>query len=187
MIRGPKHISRSGYKLETALDVFNVDPKDYICVDISATRGGITNCLLDKKAKKVYSIDVGASQYFESTHKNKKDVQEKTDLRSLVLPEKADIVMLDISHISLTHILKDISNLAKENGTIITIIKPQYEVEKKHILKDGIVDSEFREDAIKKVCDYAKTLGLQNKGVTESPITSVEGNTEFFAWFEKKN
>jgi 23S rRNA (cytidine1920-2'-O)/16S rRNA (cytidine1409-2'-O)-methyltransferase len=179
MIRRPKYINSGEYRLETALDVFNINPKDCVCVDIGASRGGFTECLLERGAKKVYGIDVGASQFFESTHKNKKDVEEKVDIRSLVLPEKADIVMLDISYISLTHILKDISNLAKDGGTIIALIKPQFEVEKKHILN-------FREEAIKKVCNYASTLGLQNKGITESPVKGVDGNMEFFGWFEKK-
>jgi 23S rRNA (cytidine1920-2'-O)/16S rRNA (cytidine1409-2'-O)-methyltransferase len=186
MIRSPKYINSGEYRLETALDVFNVDPKDCVCIDIGASRGGFTECLLERGAKKVYGIDVGAKQFFDSTHKNKKDVEEKVDIRSLVLPEKADIVMLDISNISLTYILKDISNLVKDKGTIIALIKPQFEVEKEHILKDGVVDPEYRENAIAKVIDYAFTLDLHNKGVTESPTKGVDGNVEFFAWFEKK-
>lgn len=186
MIRSPKYINSGEYRLETALDVFNINPKDCVCVDIGASRGGFTECLLERGAKKVYGIDVGASQFYESTHKHKKDVEEKVDIRSLILPEKADIVMLDISYISLTHILKDISSLAKDKGTIIALIKPQFEVEKEHMMKDGVVDPEHREDAIAKVSDYAFTLGLQNKGVTESPTKGIDGNIEYFAWFEKK-
>jgi 23S rRNA (cytidine1920-2'-O)/16S rRNA (cytidine1409-2'-O)-methyltransferase len=186
MIRNPEYITCGGYKLETALDVFNINPKNNICLDIGINRGGFEDCLLERGAKKVYGIDVGASQFFESTHKNKKDVEEKVDLRSLILPEKSDITMVDISFISLTYILKDISNLTKDGGNIILLIKPQFEVPKEHILKDGIVDPEFREEAIKKVCDYASTLGLHNKGVTESPVKGVDGNMEFFGWFEKK-
>jgi len=185
MIRDPKYITCGGYKLETALDVFNINPKDCVCVDIGASRGGFTECLLERGAKKVYGIDVGASEFHESTHKNKKGVEEKTDLRSLTLPEKSDITMVDISYISLTHILKDISNLTKDGGAIIALIKPQFEIGKEHILKFGTVNPERREDAIKKVCDYAFTLGLHNKGITESPIKGVDGNMEYFAWFEK--
>ena len=186
MLRDPKYISCGGYKLETALDVFNVDPKDSICIDIGASRGGFTTCLLERGAKKVYGIDVGVNEFYESTHKNKKGIEEKADLRSLILPEKSDITMVDMSFISLTHILKDISNLTKDGGKIILLIKPQYEVDKKHILKDGIVDPEYRENSIKKVSDYAFTLGLINKGITESPLKGIDGNTEFFALFEKK-
>jgi 23S rRNA (cytidine1920-2'-O)/16S rRNA (cytidine1409-2'-O)-methyltransferase len=186
MIRSPKYINSGEYRLETALDVFNINPKDCVCVDIGASRGGFTECLLERGAKKVYGIDVGASQFHESTHKHKKDVGEKLDIRSLVLPEKADIVMLDISYISLTHILKDIANLAKDKGTIIALIKPQFEVEKEYIMKDGVVDQNHREDAIQKVNDYASTLGLQNKGVTESPTKGVDENIEYFVWFDKK-
>jgi 23S rRNA (cytidine1920-2'-O)/16S rRNA (cytidine1409-2'-O)-methyltransferase len=186
MIRSPKYINCGGYRLETALDVFNINPKKCICIDIGISRGGFTDCLLERGAKKVYGIDVGASQFFESTHKNKKDVEEKVDLRSLILPEKADIVMLDISYISLTYILKDIAGLTKEGGNIIVLIKPQFELGKEHILKDGRVDPEFREEAIKKVCNYASTLGLLNKGITESPTKGVDENIEFFAWFGKK-
>jgi 23S rRNA (cytidine1920-2'-O)/16S rRNA (cytidine1409-2'-O)-methyltransferase len=186
MIRSPKYINCGGYRLETALGAFNINPKDCVCVDIGASRGGFTECLLERGAKKVYGIDVGASQFFESTHKNKKDVEEKVDLRSLILPEKADITMVDISHISLTYILKDIAGLTKEGGNIIVLIKPQFELGKEHILKDGRVDPEFREEAIKKVCNYASTLGLLNKGITESPTKGVDGNIEFFAWFGKK-
>ncbi|MEI7513405.1 MAG: SAM-dependent methyltransferase [bacterium] len=186
MIRSPEYINCGGYKLETALDVFNINPKNCVCVDIGISRGGFTECLLERGAKKVYGIDVGASQFFESTHRNKKDVEEKVDLRSLILPEKSDLTMIDISFISLTYILKDISNLTKEGGNIILLIKPQFEVPKEHILKDGIVDADHREEAIKKVCDYAGTLGLLNKGITESPVKGVDGNMEFFALFERK-
>ena len=186
MIRNPKYINSGEYRLETALDVFNINPKNCVCVDIGASRGGFTECLLERGAKKVYGIDVGASQFYESTHKNKKEFEEKIDIRSLVLPEKADIVLLDISYISLTYILKDISNLLKNNGIIIALIKPQYEIEKIYILKDGMVNPEFRENAISKVCDYAFTLGLQTKGVTESPAKGIYGNMEYFVWFEKK-
>lgn len=187
MIRDPKYISCGGYKLETALDVFNINPKGCVCVDIGATRGGFTECLLERGAKKVYGIDVGVNELYESTHKNKKGLEEKTDLRSLILPEKSDITMVDISYISLTYILKDIANLTKEGGNIIALIKPQFELGKEYILKDGIADPEHREDAIGKVCDYAFTLGLQTKGVTESPVKGIDGNMEYFAWFERKD
>ena len=186
MIRSPKYIASGGYKLETALEVFNINPKDCVCVDIGASRGDFTEFLLERGAKKVYGIDVGVSEFYESTHKNKKDVEEKTDIRSLVLPEKSDLTMIDISYISLTYILKDIANLTRKGGDIIALIKPQFEVEKEHILKDGIADPEHREDAIGKVCDYAFTLGLQTKGVTESPVKGIDGNMEYFAWFERK-
>lgn len=186
MIRDPKYILAGKYKLETALTVFNINPKNCVCIDIGINRGGFEEYLLERGAKKIYGIDVGANQFYESTHKNKKDAEEKLDIRSLVLPEKADITMVDISFISLTYILKDIANLTKEGGEIIALIKPQYEVDKKHILKDGTVDSEFREETIKKICDYAFTLGLKNKGITESPLKSADGNIEFFAWFQKK-
>jgi 23S rRNA (cytidine1920-2'-O)/16S rRNA (cytidine1409-2'-O)-methyltransferase len=187
MLRHPEYINCGGYKLETALDVFNINPKDCTCLDIGISHRGFNTCLLERGAKKVYSIDVGAEQFYESTHKNKKNIEEKVDLRSLVLPEKIDITMIDISHISLTYILKDISNLTKKGGDIILLIKPQFEVAPEHILKDGIVDPEYRENAIKKVCDYASTLNLINKGITESPVKGVDGNIEYFAWFEKKN
>ena len=186
MIRSPEYITCGGYKLETALDVFNISPKNFVCVDIGASRGGFTDCLLERGAKKVYGIDVGVDQLYSSTHKNKKGAEEKTDLRSLTLPEKSDLTMVDISYISLTYILKDISNLTKDGGNIVLLIKPQFEVGKEHILKDGIVDAKYREEAIKKICDYAFTLGLINKGITESPVKGIDGNIEFFAWFEKK-
>jgi 23S rRNA (cytidine1920-2'-O)/16S rRNA (cytidine1409-2'-O)-methyltransferase len=186
MIRNPNYITCGGYKLETALDVFNINPKNNVCIDIGINRGGFEECLLERGAKKVYGIDVGASEYYESTHKNKQEIAEKVDIRSLVLPEKAGITMVDISHISLTHILKDIANLTEKNGNIIVLIKPQYELPREFILKDGVADPEHKEEAIAKVCDYAFTLGLQNKGVTESPIKGVDGNMEYFAWFEKK-
>ena len=186
MIRNPNYITGGGYKLETALDVFNINPRDSVCVDIGISRGGFEECLLERGAKKVYGIDVGANQYYESTHNNKPEVADKVDIRSLVLPEKADITMVDISHISLTYILKDIANLTKNKGNIIVLIKPQYELSREFILRDGIADPEHREGAIAKVCDYAFTLGLYNKGITESPVKGVDGNMEYFAWFEKK-
>ena len=181
-----KYVSRGGYKLEAALNAFNINPKGLVCVDIGASTGGFTDCLLQCGAKKVYTIDVGTDQLAESIRDNKKViVAEHTDIRNISLPEKVELAVVDVSFISLTHILKDISNITTDSSTIITLIKPQFEVGREHILKHGIADPDFREESIKKVCDYAHTLGLLHKGAIESPIAGGDGNIEYLAWFEK--
>ena len=181
-----KYVSRGGVKLEGALEAFNVSPKGLICADIGASTGGFTDCLLQRGAKKVYAIDVGTGQLADTIRTNKKVIAfEQTDIRNLSLPEKANLTVVDLSFISLTHALKDVSNLTKEGGMIITLIKPQFEVGREHILKHGIADPEFREVAIQKVRDYAFTLGLIHKGTIESPITGGDGNVEFLTCFVK--
>ena len=181
-----KYVSRGGFKLEAALKAFNIDPKDLICADIGASTGGFTDCLLQHGAKKIYAIDVGTGQLVPQLRENKKVISlEHTDIRNISLPEKAELTVVDVSFISLTYVLKDISNITTPHGTIITLIKPQFEVGKEHILKHGIADPDFREESIDKIREYATTLGLLYKGSIESPITGGDGNVEYLAWFEK--
>ena len=182
-----KYVSRGGHKVEFALDVFNINPKGRVCADIGASTGGFTDCLLQKGARRVYAIDVGSDQLVKRIRENKKVISlEQTDIRNLVLPEKVDLAVVDVSFISLTYVLKDITNITKTGGDIVVLIKPQFEVGREHILKNGIADPDYREGAIDKVCNYAFTLGLINKGVTESPILGGNGNVEYLGWFEKK-
>lgn len=186
LLENIKYVGRGGLKLEAALKAFNIDPKGLICADVGASTGGFTDCLLQAGAEKVYAIDVGTGQLASQLLANKKLISlEQTDIRNISLPEKAELTVVDVSFISLTHVLKDISNITALGGTIITLIKPQFEVGKEHILKHGIADPDFREESINKVSEYATSLELLYKGAIESPITGGDGNVEYLAYFEK--
>lgn len=181
-----KYVSRGGHKLEGAIHTLNIKPKGYICADIGASTGGFTDCLLQHSAKKVYSIDVGTHQLHEVLRKDKRVVSmEQTDIRNVTLPEKVDLSVIDVSFISLTHVLKDVAHITKDAGKIIALIKPQFEVGREHILKNGIADPKYREAAIQKVCEYAKTIGLTHKKTIVSPIQGGDGNVEYLALFVK--
>jgi len=182
-----KYVGRGGLKLEKALEYFKINPKDMIAIDIGSSTGGFTDCLLQQDASRVYAIDVGSDQLDASLRENKKVVVlEKTDIRKATLPELADLAVIDVSFISLAHILSDAIRLTKPKADIIALIKPQFEVGAEHIGKNGIVkDEKAREEAIHNALRAGETLGLRASSVIESPIKGGEGNTEYLVLFRK--
>jgi len=150
----PKYVSRAGFKLEKALDYFNVDVKDLVILDAGISTGGFTDCLLQNRAKRIYGIDVGHGQVHEKLLNDPRLIlMEKTNLRHLdSLPELIDLVTLDLSFISILKVIPAVLNLIKPNAKIITLIKPQFEAEKKHISRGGIVkDENVHEEVINKI------------------------------------
>lgn len=183
-----KYVSRGGIKLEKAILEFEADVKDKVCLDIGASTGGFTDCLLQSGAKKVYALDVGYGLLAWKLRNDPRIVNiEKTNIRYLnksLIKEKADIITIDASFISLTKVIPVIIDLLKPRGIVIALIKPQFELKRGDVGKGGIVkDEAMHMEAVDKIKDFAITLGLEIKGVIESPILGQKGNREFFICF----
>ena len=186
-----KYVSRGGYKLERALKVFNYNPKDKICLDIGASTGGFTDCLLQNGAKKVYAVDVGKNQLHEKLKNDDRVISlEKTNARYLTekeIPEKVNCFVSDVSFISITKILPNICDLIEDGALGIILIKPQFELSKKEV-KDGVVkDKELHFKAIRNTIDKLEESCYCVKDLNYSTTWGPEGNIEFLALVEKNN
>ncbi len=182
------YVSRGGLKLEGALAEFGVDPTGAVCLDIGASSGGFTDCLLKHGASKVYAVDSGSGQLHPSLKGDKRVISlENVNARYLSeneIPERADITVMDVSFISQTKLYSAIIPLMKDGGVLITLIKPQFEVGRSGVGKGGIVrDEKKRREAVDNVISFASSLGLRNIKTIPSPIKGGDGNTEFLAQF----
>lgn len=177
---------RGSLKLAHALDAFHIDITGFICLDVGASTGGFTEVLLNRGAKKVIAVDVGTNQIIPELKQNQRVISlEGTDIRNLTPIEPVDLIVVDVSFISLTNI---VDGLVKWKArTIITLIKPQFEVARNISAKtDGIIKSESdRQSAIHNVVSVFKELGFENHGLIESPIHGGSGNVEYLALFKK--
>lgn len=183
-------VSRGGLKLEKALELFAVDVKDLVAIDVGASTGGFTDCLLQHGARKVFAVDVGYGQLAWKLRQDERVVNiEKTNIRYLdreKLGEVPDIAVIDVSFISLDKVLPHVSRLVKEGGSIVALIKPQFEVGRGEVGKGGVVrDSEKHQKVITAVHSLAESLGLIVRGITESPILGPKGNREFLINLKK--
>ena len=175
-------VGRGGQKLAHALKEFKIDPTGLTCADVGSSTGGFTDCLLQRGARKVYAIDVGTGQLDATLRSDARVVvMESTDIRTVAsLPEPIDLAVIDVSFISLSLVLPPVKKLLAPAGRIITLIKPQFEVGKGRLGKQGVVkDEAARAEAIAKIEEYAKSLGFEAKGVIPSPITGETGNVEY--------
>ena len=185
-----KYVGRGGLKLEKALEEFYICPSEYICLDVGASTGGFTDCLLQSNAKKIFAIDVGTNQLVWKLRNDERvEVRENVNARYLK-PEdfnvRFDLIVMDVSFISVTKILPAIKDLLTENGQIIVLIKPQFEVGKGEVGKGGIVTDESKHaEVIKRINNFAIEIGLQNLGLINSPILGADGNKEFLALYVK--
>ncbi|NPA16055.1 MAG: TlyA family RNA methyltransferase [Deferribacteres bacterium] len=178
------YVSRGGLKLEKALKHFRIDVKDKVCVDIGASTGGFTHCLLLNGAKKVYAVDVG---YGVLDWKLRNDprvvVLEKTNIRHMprsAVADRVDFVCVDVSFISLEKVLPKVKELLEEGGECVVLVKPQFEVGREKVSRGGIVREEaYRQEAVEKIKKTAQQLGFSVLGVTESPIKGAKGNVEY--------
>ncbi|OGB83587.1 hypothetical protein A3F66_04425 [candidate division TM6 bacterium RIFCSPHIGHO2_12_FULL_32_22] len=187
-ISEPKYVSRAGFKLEKALDHFNIDVKDLVALDAGISTGGFSDCLLQRDIKKIYGVDVGYGQVHEKVANNPKvEILERTNLRNLdKLSEKVDIATLDLSFISVLKVMDAVSNLLKDHAKLVVLIKPQFEAEKGDVSRGGIVKDERVHNAvIEKVVSGIKQYGFKCEGVIESPITGSSGNKEFLGYFSR--
>ena len=186
------YVSRGGLKLEKALKVFPVELTGKVCLDIGASTGGFTDCMLQNGAVRVYSIDVGRGQLAWKLRNDPRVVcMEKTNIRYVKpedLPELSDFASADVSFISLLKVLPAVKDLLKENSLIVCLIKPQFEAGRTQVGKHGVVkDPAVHEEVITKVLEAALSLGLQPEGLDFSPIKGPEGNIEYLALLKKKN
>ncbi len=183
----PKFVCRGGLKLEKALQFFDVDVRDKICLDSGLSTGGFTDCLLQQGAKKVYGVDVGYGQVHEKIRTDERVVvMERQNLRYLEsLPDLVEVVTLDLSFISVLKVLPSVAKVSKPNGDLIVLIKPQFEARREQIGSKGVVrDTKVHEEVIQNVIEGAKTLGYEYINHTVSPIKGAkEGNTEFLGHF----
>lgn len=182
----PAHpwVSRGGVKLAGALEQYPIDIEDHICVDVGASTGGFTEVLLNYGASLVYAIDVGRGQLHPSLHGNPKIISmEETDIRSLAgkrLEKRPDIVVIDVSFISLKHVLPAVLPLAAAPMHLLALIKPQFEADRKHSKKGIIRDEAVHRAVCDDISEFAASLGCTDIKVFPSSITGGDGNTEFF-------
>jgi len=185
-----KYVGRGGIKLESALTDFYICPSGYVCLDVGASTGGFTDCLLQSGAKKVITIDVGTNQIdWKLRNDPRVEVRENVNARYLKIEdfdEKFDLIVMDVSFISVTKIFPALLPLLKTAGKIITLIKPQFEIAKGEVGEGGIVrEKEKHEKVIAKADQFAEAIGLSVLGVIDSPILGAEGNKEFLVLYEK--
>ncbi len=185
-----RYVSRGGLKLEKAITDFSLDLKGKICMDIGASTGGFTDCMLQNGAELVYAIDVGTGQLAEKLIKDPRvKNREHTNARELraedfdILP---DFASCDVSFISLTKILPAIYRSLGEGGQAVCLIKPQFEAGPKNLNKKGVVkDKKVRDKVVEDIKTFAGDSGFKNIRITQSPITGPEGNIEFLMFVEK--
>lgn len=186
-----RYVSRGGYKLERGIKVFNWNVKDKVCIDIGASTGGFTDCLLQNGAKKVYAVDVGKNQLNEKLRNDSRVISlEKTNARYLTereIPEKLDCFVSDVSFISILKILPNLCKFLKEDAEGIILIKPQFELSRSEV-KDGVVrDKSLHIKAITNVLDGLKSSCYCVEDLTYSDTWGPEGNIEFLAFLKKGN
>ena len=179
-----KYVSRGGYKLEKAIELYSLDLKDRVCMDIGASTGGFTDCMLQNGAKKVYSVDVGYGQLAWKLRTDERVVNmEKTNIRNVTaedLDEKINFFSVDVSFISLKHIFPVAYAISTEDVIGACLVKPQFEAGKEKVGKKGVVrDSAVHKEVILNVMEYVHQNGFFIKELTFSPIKGPEGNIEF--------
>ncbi|KPK32139.1 MAG: hypothetical protein AMK70_11190 [Nitrospira bacterium SG8_35_1] len=178
------YVSRGGYKLETGLEFFNIKPKGFVCLDIGASTGGFTDCLLKNGAAKVYAVDVGYGQLaWELRQDPRVVVMERTNARYLKVEDfedLMDLVVIDAAFISLKLLIPPLLPLFRKQISIIALIKPQFEVGRSKVGKGGVVrDAVLHQEVIDGIVFFCKSIGLQSRGVIPSPILGPKGNKEF--------
>ena len=181
-------VGRGAFKLQKALEVFNLDPKGLICLDVGASTGGFTEVLLNHGAAKVYAIDVGHGQLASKLVNDPRVVNlENTNVRELdQLPELASLAVMDLSFISVTKVLQNVANLLSPGGELIVLIKPQFEIGREHLPKDGVVkDSKIRDQVLQDVLAFVQNNGWQVINTILSPIEGKSGNVEYLSYLKK--
>lgn len=197
VVKTMPYVSRGGFKLKKALDAFNFSPKDRICFDAGASTGGFTDCLLQNGAKFVYAVDVGYGQLDWKIRSDERvKTIERTNLKicqidEIYSPDEpiADLLVSDLSFISLTKVLPNLKTLLKpEFHEMICLIKPQFEAGKEKVEKGGVVrDKKVHEEVIQNVIECAKDLNYKINGLTYSSIKGPSGNIEYLVWLSTKD
>ena len=185
-----KYVSRGGLKLEKAMQHFDLSLDGKICMDIGASTGGFTDCMLQNGAVKVYAVDVGYGQFAWKLRQDSRVVcMEKTNIRYVTPEDIADVLdfaSVDVSFISLTKVLEPAKELLREGGEMVCLIKPQFEAGKEKVGKKGVVrDKSVHLEVIEKVISFAKEIGFQVLNLEFSPIKGPEGNIEYLVHLRK--
>lgn len=185
-----KYVSRGGLKLEKAMEVFALDLTDKVCMDIGASTGGFTDCMLQNGAKKVYAVDVGHGQLAWKLRNDERVVcMEKTNFRYMVredIQDELDFASVDVSFISLSKILPPARELLKPAGEMVCLIKPQFEAGREKVGKKGVVrDAKIHLEVIEEVLAFAKEAGFSVLQLTFSPVKGPEGNIEYLVHLKK--
>ncbi len=188
--KGLKYVSRGGLKLEKAMKHFPISLDGKICMDIGASTGGFTDCMLQNGALRVYSIDVGYGQLAWKLRNDKRVVNlERTNFRHVTheqVKDKIDFFSVDVSFISLKLILPPALELLNENGSAVCLIKPQFEAGKENVGKKGVVrDINIHKEVVSNVINFTKEIGFKVQGLDFSPIKGPEGNIEYLMYITK--
>jgi 23S rRNA (cytidine1920-2'-O)/16S rRNA (cytidine1409-2'-O)-methyltransferase len=184
----PKFVGRGGLKLEGALEAFGIDVTGWVCMDVGASTGGFTDCLLQRGAARVHAVDVGTNQLVWKLRNDPRVIsKEKFNARHMEpkdIGEKIRLAVMDLSFISLTKVLPAVFGVLEESGEVVCLIKPQFELDREDIGKGGIVrDEELRERAVEKIRKFVtEEQGKTWKGVIPASISGMDGNQEFLAW-----
>lgn len=191
LIEAAPFVSRGGEKLAGALDAFGIDPRDRTCLDVGASTGGFTDCLLRRGAARVYALDVGRGQLAASLRGDPRVVSmERTHAARLdphvedrlILPESVSLTVADVSFISLTRLLRGMASATAPGGDLLPMVKPQFELTPKDVPGGVVRDPALRARAIDRVRAHALGLGLEVLGVVDSPLAGPSGNQESFLW-----
>ena len=185
-----KYVSRGGLKLEKALTHFGIGLEGKICMDIGASTGGFTDCMLQNGAKKVYAVDVGYGQFAWKLRQDPRVVcMEKTNIRYVTpgdIADRLDFASVDVSFISLTKVLGPAKELLQDGGEMVCLIKPQFEAGREKVGKKGVVrEKSVHEEVICKVLDFATENGFLVLNLEYSPIKGPEGNIEYLVYIKK--
>lgn len=187
-----RFVSRAGYKLEGALEAFGIQVVDRVCLDVGASTGGFTDCLLQRGAKRVMAIDVGHGQFHGRLQQDERvwwrEGFNARYLRRADLPEEASLAVMDLSFISLTLVLPAVGEVLSSGADILALIKPQFELARDEVARGGIVkEPELREKAVAKIRDFVRAKGeLEWKEEMPSVVKGSDGNQEYVAWLRKR-
>lgn len=186
---GEIYVSRGAYKLLTIIDSFGLKPENYVCLDAGASTGGFTDCLLQHGAAKVYAVDVGKNQLHEKLRHDARVISlEGVNLRHApagLIPEPIDLLVGDVSFISLIHIIPPCLAWLKAGGQAALLIKPQFELGPGETVKGVVRDETLRQKAVRKIVDFCRLRGLENLGIIPAAIKGPKGNQEYMALFRR--
>lgn len=189
--RQQKYASRGGIKLEGALKDFSFDPARLVCLDIGSSHGGFTDCLLQRSAARVYAVDVNAEQLDWKLRRDARVIRVERNARELCpsdIPERVDLIVIDVSFISVCKVIIPAAKLAKPGAHFFILVKPQFELPRGEIGRGGVVsDKRLHEKAILAVRQHVESMGLEFLGVRPSHLPGAEGNQEYFLHARKKS
>ena len=184
----PRFVSRGGEKLDAALEAFGIDASERVCLDVGASTGGFTDCLLRRGAARVYALDVGRGQLAESLRRDPRVVSlerthaarlDPSSAEPLSLPEPVSLAVIDVSFISLTRVLRGVVAQLAPGGEVVPLVKPQFEASPADAPKGVVRDERVRRETVELVRRHAQSLGLEARGEIESPLAGRQGNREY--------